>query len=206
MSTDGKGDKHKKDRRNSNTFISAATLKCLKWKSAHVLHRCDKLCNLRIQGRRAVTERYNLCLNCMQEGHRAREFSTIFVNNVRNTTTLSYIRIARNKVHLQFHLSLPQSSLQSQGYSTTLQNSTLWRLKSIYINEELAQRLQLKRRCNEMPITGINNTCSAATHTMAIMFSCKDNKYSNVVTWFILPNMTGNMSSRVKDITTWKLP
>jgi hypothetical protein len=67
--------------------------------------------------------------------------------------------------------------------------------QSIYINEELAQRLQLKRRCNEMPITGINNTCSAVTHTLNIMFSCKDNKYSNVVTWFILPNMTGNMSS-----------
>jgi hypothetical protein len=30
MSTGGKGDKHKKDRRNSNTFISTATLKCLK--------------------------------------------------------------------------------------------------------------------------------------------------------------------------------
>ena len=57
-----------------------------------------------------------------------------------------------------------------------------------------------------MPITGINNTCSAATHSMDIKFSSKDNKYSNVVTCFILPNLTGNMHSSVIDITTLKLP
>ena len=57
-----------------------------------------------------------------------------------------------------------------------------------------------------MPITGINNTCSAATHSMDIKFSSKDNKYSNVVTCFILPNLTGNMPSSVIDITTLKVP
>jgi hypothetical protein len=40
--------------------------------------------------------------------------------------------------------------------------------QSSYITEALAQPLQLKRRRNEMPITGINNTCSAATHSMDI--------------------------------------
>jgi hypothetical protein len=65
--------------------------------------------------------------------------------------------------------------------------------QSSYITEAFAQRLQLKRRCNEMPITGINNTCSAATHSMDIKFSSKDNTYSNTVTCFILPNLTGNM-------------
>ena len=57
-----------------------------------------------------------------------------------------------------------------------------------------------------MPITGINNTCSAATHSMDIKFSSKDNKYSNVVTCFILPNLMGNMPSSFTDITTVKLP
>jgi len=57
-----------------------------------------------------------------------------------------------------------------------------------------------------MPITGINNTCSTATPSMDIKFSSKDNKYSNVVTYFILPNLTGNMSSSVIDITTLKVP
>jgi hypothetical protein len=56
-----------------------------------------------------------------------------------------------------------------------------------------------------MPITGINNTCSAATHSMDVNFSSKDNKYSNTVTCFILPNLTGNMPSSVVDITTLKL-
>ena len=57
-----------------------------------------------------------------------------------------------------------------------------------------------------MPITGINNTCSAATHSMDIKFSSKDNKYSNTVICFILPNVTGNMPSSIIDITTLKLP
>jgi hypothetical protein len=78
--------------------------------------------------------------------------------------------------------------------------------QSSYITEAFAQRLQLKRRRNEMPITGINNTCLAATHSTDIKFSSKDNKYSNVVTCFILPNLTGNMPSSFIDITTLKLP
>jgi hypothetical protein len=57
-----------------------------------------------------------------------------------------------------------------------------------------------------MPITGINNTCLAATHSMDIKFSSKDNNYYNAVTCFILPNLTGNMPSSVIDITTLKLP
>jgi len=57
-----------------------------------------------------------------------------------------------------------------------------------------------------MPITGINNTCSAATQSMDIKFSSKDSKYSNVLKCFILPNLTGNMPSSVIDITTLKLP
>ena len=55
---------------------------------------------------------------------------------------------------------------------------------SSYITDAFAQRLQLKRKRNEMPITGINNSCSAATHSKDIKFSSKDNKYSNIVTCF----------------------
>jgi len=72
-SADGKGDKHTKDGRNTNTFISTATLKCLMCRNAHVLHKCDKFCLLTLQDRRALVARYNLCFNCMKEGHRARE-------------------------------------------------------------------------------------------------------------------------------------
>jgi hypothetical protein len=77
-------------------------------------------------------------------------------------------------------------------------------LQSSYITEALPQRLQLKRRRNEMLITGINNTCSAATHTMDIKFSSKD-KYSNV-TCFILLYLTGNIPSSAINTTTLKLP
>jgi hypothetical protein len=77
--------------------------------------------------------------------------------------------------------------------------------QSSYITEAFAQLLKLKRRRNEMPITGINNTSSTATHSMDIKFSSKDNKYSNVVTCFILPNLTGNMPLSVIDITTLKV-
>jgi hypothetical protein len=41
---------------------------------------------------------------------------------------------------------------------------------------------------------------------MDIKFNSKDNKYSNVVTCFILPNLTGNMLSSVIDLKTLKLP
>ena len=55
-STDGRGDKHRKDRRNTNTFIST-TLKCLKCKSAHALHKCDNFCNLTLRGSRDLVAR-----------------------------------------------------------------------------------------------------------------------------------------------------
>ena len=57
-----------------------------------------------------------------------------------------------------------------------------------------------------MPITGINKTCLAATHSMDIKFSSKDSKYSNVVKCFILNNLTGSMPSSFLDITTLKVP
>ena len=51
---DGKGDKHMKDRRNTNTFISTATFKCPMCKSSHALYKCDKFCNSALQNRRAI--------------------------------------------------------------------------------------------------------------------------------------------------------
>jgi hypothetical protein len=50
------------------------------------------------------------------------------------------------------------------------------------------------------------NTCSAATHSMGIKFTSKDNKYSNVATCFIIPNLTGNVPSSTIDISTLGLP
>jgi hypothetical protein len=43
--------------------------------------------------------------------------------------------------------------------------------QSRYITEAFAQRLQLNRRRSEMPINSINDTCSAATHSMDINFT-----------------------------------
>jgi len=73
MSADSKGDKHTKDQRNNNTFISTATVKCPICKTSHALYKCDKFCNLTLQDRRAIVTKYNLCFNCMQEGHKAYE-------------------------------------------------------------------------------------------------------------------------------------
>ena len=55
-STDGKGDKHTKDRRNTNTFVSI-TLKCPICKSTHALYKCNKFGNLTLQNRSALVTR-----------------------------------------------------------------------------------------------------------------------------------------------------
>lgn len=55
-----------------------------------------------------------------------------------------------------------------------------------------------------MPIAGISNTCSAATHSVDIKFSLKDNNYTNVVTCFILPTLTGSLPLS-HDINSLKL-
>jgi len=72
MSVDSKKDKHMKDRRNTNTFISTATIKCPLCKNSHALYKCDKFCKSTLQDRAIVTK-YNLCFNCMQEKHKACE-------------------------------------------------------------------------------------------------------------------------------------
>ena len=59
-SADGKGDRHMKNRHNTNTFISTATLKCALCKIAHALYKCDTFCNSALQDRRAHVTRYNL--------------------------------------------------------------------------------------------------------------------------------------------------
>jgi len=41
-SADRKGDKRMKDRRNTNTFISTATMKCPMCKISNALYKCDK--------------------------------------------------------------------------------------------------------------------------------------------------------------------
>jgi len=242
-STDGKGDKHTKDRLNTNTLISTATLKCPMCRNAHVLHKWDKFCLLTLQDRRALVARYNLCFNCIQEGHRARECTnphnckqckkrhhTLLHQNRREQISKAP-EIEASSTRAEETSSTPTEPRQGsycsfkeqRAYQVLLATATVkftdsrgtqqpcrvlldGRSQSIYITEDLAQRLQLKHRCYEMPITGINITCSAATHSMDIKFSSKDSKYSNVVTCFILPNLTGNMPSSVIDITTLKLP
>jgi len=59
-SADGKGDKHMKDQRNTNTFISTATFKCAVCKSSHALYKCDKFRKSTLQERRAIVTKYNL--------------------------------------------------------------------------------------------------------------------------------------------------
>ena len=76
-SADGNGDKHMKDRRSTNTFISAATFKCPACKSSHSLYKCDKFCNSVLQERRAIVTKYYLCLKCMQEGYKACECTNL---------------------------------------------------------------------------------------------------------------------------------
>ena len=242
-SADGKGDKHMKDRRNTSTFISTATFKCPMCKSAHALYKCDKFCNSTLQDRRAIVTKYNLCFNCMQQGHKAckctnphyckrckKHHHTLLHQNHRDQMSRAP-EIEANSTRSEEMSSSPTEPRQGSYCSFKEQRASQVLLatatikvtdsrgtqepyrvlldrgsQSSYITEAFAQRLQLKRRCNEMPITGINNTCSAATHSMDIKFSSKDNKYSNTVTCFILPNLIGNMPSSLIDITTLKLP
>jgi hypothetical protein len=233
-STNGKGDKHTKYRLNTNTFISTATFKCLMCKNAHALHKCDKFSNLMLQGRRAIVARYNLCFNCMQEGHRARECTsshcckqckkhhhTLVHQNRREQITNtpeetssspaeptqgSYCSFEEQRASQVLLATATIKVTNSRGTQQPCIVLLDEGSQSSCITEDLAQRLQLRRRHNEMPITGINNTCLAATHSMDIKFTSKDNKYSNVVTCFIFPNLTGNMPSSTIDITTLRLP
>jgi hypothetical protein len=232
-----------KHRCNTNTLISTTALKCPMCKSAHALYKCDKFCNSTLQDRRALVSKYNLCFNCMQEGHRACECTsphyckrctkhhhTLLHQNRREQVSKA-TEIEANSTRSEEMSSSPTEpkqgsycSLKGQRASqvllatATINVTDSWGTQqpcrvlldggsqSSYITEARTQRLQLKRRRNEMPITGINNTCSAATHSRDIRFSSKGNKYSNVVTCFILPKLTGDMPSAVIDITMLKLP
>jgi hypothetical protein len=78
--------------------------------------------------------------------------------------------------------------------------------QSSYVTEYLVQRLGLKRERDEMPISGINNTSSAATHSADVKLSSKDGRYKNVVTCFILPNLTGKMPASYVDISQLRIP
>ena len=62
-----------KDRRNTNTFISMASLKCPMCKSAHALYSTSVISFVtqRLQDRRALVTRCNVCFNCILEGHKA---------------------------------------------------------------------------------------------------------------------------------------
>jgi hypothetical protein len=48
-------------------------------------------------------------------------------------------------------------------------------------------------------------TCSAAAHSMDIKFSSTDSKYTNVITYFISPSLTGSMPSSHININIFKL-
>ena len=242
-SVDVKGDKHMKDRRNTNTFISTATFRCLMCKSAHALNKCDKFCNLTLQDKRNFVTRHNLCFNCLQGGHKALECTNSYhckqckkyhhtlLHQNRREQMSKATEFEANSTSSEETNSPPTEPRQGSDYSFKEQRASQVLLataiikvtdsrgaqqlrrvlldggsQSIYMTEALARQLQLKRRHNEIPITGINNTPSVATHSMDIKFSSKDNKYSNVVTCFILPNLMGNMPSSVIDITTLRLP
>jgi len=94
-SADSKGDKHTKDRRNTNAFISTATVSCPMCKISHSLYKCDKFCNLTLRDRRAIVTKYNLCLIACKEDIRLVNVPAhIIVSNAESATTPFYIRIA----------------------------------------------------------------------------------------------------------------
>ncbi|GFG40962.1 hypothetical protein Cfor_03120, partial [Coptotermes formosanus] len=191
-SADGKGDKHMKHRRNTNTLICTAALKCPMCKSAHALYKCDKFCNLTLQDRRALNRREQMLKATEIEANSTRLEETSSPTEPKQGSYCSF------KGQRASQVLLPTATIKvtdSRGTQQPCRVLLDGGSKSNYITEALAQRLQLKCRLNEMPNTGINNTCSASIHSMDIRFSSKDSKYSNVVTCLILPNLKGNMPS-----------
>jgi hypothetical protein len=57
-----------------------------------------------------------------------------------------------------------------------------------------------------MPISGINNTSSTATHRADVKLSSRDGRYKNFFTCFTLPNLTGKMPAFYVDIRRLRLP
>ena len=53
--------------------VSTAAVNCPVCKSSHALYKCDKFCKLMLQDKRVTVTKYNLCFNCVQEGHKACE-------------------------------------------------------------------------------------------------------------------------------------
>jgi len=195
-------------------------------KSSHALYKCHKFCNLTLQDRRAIVTQYNLCFNCIQEGHKACEFtnphyckrckkhhhtllhqnckdqmsraSEIEENSTQSEETSSSPTKPKQGSYCSFKEQRASQILLARPQSRSQIHRVFSNLAEFYWTEAhkpLHSYCNCKRRRNEMPITGINNTCSAATHSMDIKFSSKDSKYSNVVTCFILTNLTGNMPS-----------
>jgi len=165
-------------------------------KSANALYKCDKFCNSKLRDRRALATRYSLCFNCMQEGHRASEYTNprhckqykkyhhSLLHQNRREQMSKAPEIEANSTKSE-ETSLPPTEPRQGSYcSFTEQRASQVLLatatikvtdsrgtqqpcrilldggsQSSYITEAFAQRLQLKRRRNEMPITRINNAC-----------------------------------------------
>ena len=222
-------------RSNTNTFISTATLKCPKCKSAHALCKCDKFVTQRCKvGGLLWQDIIYVLVACKKDTGLVNVLIHIIVSNVTNTTILFYIRIAgsgcrrllRLKQILQ-GLRKRVRLLQNQDKEATvvLRNSVhlklylplpqsrsqtdgvLNNLAEVYLTESHNQAILLKP---------LYRDCNWSVGAMKCLLLALTTRVQQLlIAWtlssvlrtvsFILPNLTGNMPSSVIDITTLKL-
>ncbi|KAG7188080.1 hypothetical protein KM043_015930 [Ampulex compressa] len=155
-------------RQKTVSHVVTGPVSCQICQDSHYIHQCDKFRSMPVHQRIKEVRGFGLCLNCLRStAHYAQACNSIGCRKChRKHNTLLHIEAKP----VAQRLSSPVA--ESKG---------------------LAERLNLKLRRHDTPVTGINQAMALAHHSVSIKFKSRYNRFNRTVNCVVLKGITQNL-------------
>ncbi|XP_047032656.1 uncharacterized protein LOC124639368 [Helicoverpa zea] len=201
-------------------------INCVVCNESHKLYSCPTFKNKSVSERLADVQKYNLCHNCLREGHQAADCTLgpcVFKEcNERHNSLLHQSRavLSTNSAEVLSSFSEPYTDhvflstvvIEVSNPLTSVTEKVRALLdcgsQSSLITKALKQKLQLDtNQTNEINIIGIgNNLCHKVTESCKITLNSMNKPYSVTLTCLVLDELTGELPRAPINIKNFTLP
>lgn len=213
-------------KRTQHSYASNATttkFPCYFCKGSHHINHCENFLRLNVNQRRTEVNKRKLCLNCFRSNHRLSECRA------------SGCQICQSRLHhTLIHDNLPPEGEQRSNSSTNhclslskthivLSTATVlvsdvsgkeYKCRALLdvgsqvniLSERICNLLNLKRKIENMSISGVNDTCNNAISTAKLVFKSLYRDYEASIDCCILEKVTTNLPTESFDKRLLNIP
>lgn len=200
--------------------LSAQNSKCLHCNGNHRIYYCRKFLELKPKERIDKIHRLGACLKCLNPGHKLKDCKSKFncrkCDGENHNTLLHFKKPEDSKHERASSSSAKEAPLVSNHAAKVEQNFVLLSTaiiniknnlgnsiqarvlldsgaQSNFISEEFANKLNLKVKKANIPVTGIHNKILNIKSKVELNITSSYSEYERKIECLILPEVTGNL-------------